>query len=283
MGGPSLGRRPILLARLPQVGQSVVIAESKPALAIVSEELPVESSAHERPASSYFIDPGHQQPSAMIPPVAQQTAEHKMATSATRSRKKLKRQSSSGGRRSSKFSSRAPQPTGLAAIFCHLHAQIAPFAGAIVALALVAAAGLVYLMLLSPTQPSSNDSGVGSDDWSLTSVEIPSFVPRATPSPIQESPGQATLLPKEQEFQTAPPMIAWQKAPEAPLEVPPVLNTPVEQVPTVAAWVYPPTIHPTALDFSQVSAAGKGGLLEPVTVSAVAHWPTGHVPAPNRR
>ena len=193
LGQQPLSRRPILLARLPRLGEAVVQETPGPALAVVVEEVPEESIEKNETTTSYFVDSSHAVEVEEVPSTHEQVADqNRLAASLEEKKKKRQRRkihpshAKSSSRRSS---SQSAQQSGLAALYCKIHQQLQPLAGSIVALALVAAAGLMYWMILAPADSSLPYSEMVNDSGELMPVEIPPFVPRTSPMPIPESTG----------------------------------------------------------------------------------------------
>lgn len=280
-GEQSIRRRPILLARLPHVGKPAAIDETAPTLAIANEQPAFAQPAHEKTTTSYFVDPAHLQEPADTAPAAEPPASHHQAAPPSSSPKKRKRRSRTSSSRSKKsFTSRA-QPTG----FAKIHAHTAPFAGAIVALALVTAAGLIYGMIFLPSQPATDFHEIANDDWDASAEEIPPFAPSTFTLPNPGTTDIAKPLSEPSETSTEPPTVFLEPLQVTPVETPTAISppeivsapaqletpVPVEQTEEVAA--YPTTNHSAALDFSQVIVSGQGGLLEQPTVPSVADRP----------
>jgi hypothetical protein len=198
LGEQPLRRRPILLARLPRVGELAVADEALPAMAVVSELPDVVAAQTAKTSTSYFVDSSHSSelvdsPQSDMPRDGQgQIATARTSSGNSSGKKKHRKKTSSGvsppsNKRSHK---QAPQPTGLAYLYCKMHEQTAPFAGAIVALALVSAAGLMYWMILAPAESAFEYQDIYPEvvngEIELPSVEIPPFVPRSSPLPIPE-------------------------------------------------------------------------------------------------
>ncbi|NOY41841.1 MAG: hypothetical protein GXP26_08400 [Planctomycetes bacterium] len=287
-GEQSIRRRPILLARLPHVGEPAAMDEATPTLAIANEQPIFAPPSHQKTTTSYFVDPGHLQQQAATPPAAEPPVSHQQAAPPSSPPKKRKRRSKTSSSQSTKsFASRA-QPTG----FAKIHAYTAPFAGAIVALALVTAAGLIYGMIFSPSQSSTDFHEIANDDWDASSEEIPPFAPSTFTLPNPRTTDTAKPLSEQSETSAESPTVFLEPLQVTPVETPPAqippeivsapkqFETPVPAEPTEEVAAYPTTNHSTALDFSQVIALGQGGLLEQPMAPSVADRPNTQTATP---
>ncbi len=285
-GEQSLRRRPILLARLPRVGEPAAIDETTPTIAITNEQPAFAQPSHEKTTTSYFIDPGHlQQPADTADPPVRH---HQAAPSSSPPKKRKRRSRTSSSNQSTKSFASSARPTGVAKI----HAHTAPFAGAIVALALVAAAGLIYGMVFSPSQPPTNFHEIANDDWDASSEEIPPFAPSTFTLPNPGTTDIAKPLSEPSETSPEPPTVFLEPLQVDPVETPTAvslpeivsapeqLETPVPIEPAEEVASYPTTNHSTALDFPQVIALGQGGLLEQPTVPSVPSRPATQTATP---
>jgi len=176
----TLGRRPIVLARLPHAGASSAQVDLE--LVDIEETGFLESDGDI--LANHFVDPGHVEPGHVENEIKLAENELELATLSkpvteqpvprSQSRGRKKRTSKSQQSRSI-TTFRQQEPSTL--LFT-LHAQLAPFAGAIVAMALIASAGLLYWMIVSPngaTLAFPEEVQVG---FEASSPELPKFVPR---------------------------------------------------------------------------------------------------------
>jgi len=163
-----------------------------------------------------------------------------------------------------------------------LHSQLAPFAGAIVALALIASAGLLYWMIVSPSRVPIDFHKVGQQGFEAGAVELPKFVPElpsfasrtnvatvvetpvfdmpewdadkvvaeVSPQPLEETPAIA-LQEKE--------LVVSLEAPAISSTIEPISVDATEQIVSPAVGpVFPTTSRPTALDFTKLAAVAEG-------------------------
>jgi len=191
-----------------------------------------------------------------------------------------------------------------------MHYQLAPFAGLIVTLALIASAGLLYWMIVSPNRVPTNyrdaQQGLGA-----STVELPKFVPELSSF---ASRTKATNIPDTMAFEmpswdsdeavaeVSPPAVEESPVPalqEQELVVSidePAVEVPTEQTPADATEqttspavepVFLTTNRPAALDFSKVGVVAKVEPQEDLPQSKprpeVAKLAVPHVAVPTRR
>jgi len=320
LGEQTLGRRPILLARLPRVGGPIVLEESEPVFTAVSKE---PESAHQK--TSYYVDPGHVREPVVTTVEDEQTGQGSLSgVSPEKRKRRAKSRPSSSTSSTKKFSQQPAQPTGfLAASYCKVHEQLAPFAGAIVTLALVSAAGLMYWMTLSPPSAMLNYQEIVNGESDVSPLEIPSFAPQTNAIPEAEATSEVTPIeaapnePVVEQVAESVAEVANEVAakPQAVVESATaasdtVSNAQIEQEkPAVASAplasegalgevsqpaeisveqpapvvVYPSTGHPRPLNIAVVLSAGKGGLLAAPQAPAVTAQPLTQPSVPLRR
>ncbi len=167
----TLGRRPIVLARLPHATASNIRVDS--------ELVDFQETGFLEPdgdiLANHFVDPGHLENELELPALAESAPEQPVQHSPSRRRKKR----SSGSEKSrpiTTFRQQSPASEPSTLLFT-LHSQLAPFAGAIVALALIASAGLLYWMIVSPNRVSLDFPEEGQVGFEASSPELPKFVP----------------------------------------------------------------------------------------------------------
>lgn len=170
------GRRPIVLARIPHASADSVQSILSPQVERSADLVVVdERPAPHIPPANHFVD-SRQVSSEASPTLGQEKAGERTRSRRRRQSSESRGESSSKSRSVKSFkqtSQSASPPGGL----WKIHSQVAPFAGAIVALALVASAGLLYRMIASPSQvPSGFSSTSGS--FEASAVELPTFTPK---------------------------------------------------------------------------------------------------------
>lgn len=179
------------------------------------------------PSTVYFADRQHQFVQAAQPVVRQpapaSTTKHTQAQSS----------SSSTERKKHTQHRNHDRPATVSEKLFQLHGQLSPHAGLIVALALVASAGLLYWMIVGPAQvPNSQFDSFGSEgtaaEYGMASHEMPNgYVPQFTAElPAPETVSNTSNEPDQWEEVTLPTPEAL--APETDLEPkqlpPPELN-----------------------------------------------------------
>lgn len=242
-----LGRRPIVLARLPHVGGSSLAAPPEPT-ATVAEQVALPASG-----ASHFVDHRHAATRQAPQSESNEPREH--------SRRRRRRSSESAERQTEATFASPNQPAGLGLSLFQIHAQIAPYASAIVAAALLACAGLLYWMILSPSRPPGDYPSIGQEGLGLNSVELPKFTPSRRPSLNRETtsdnlpwwesdqaavemPQPEIQLPEETTASEPTPPLAEQPAPIQPEQTGAATDDPI----------YPTTSRSIALDFAILSA-----------------------------
>jgi len=301
----TLGRRPIVLARLPYVG--VEVGRGDLNVAGVQEPVILEPETHV--SSNHFVDPGHP-PSGAVPALLP-AAPREETSNRSSSHRQKKRVSKSQQSRSATSFRQQRQPTGLSAILFSAHYQMAPFAGVIVTLALIASAGLLYWMIVSPSRVSTDLREVSQEGFGASAVELPRFVPELSSF---SSRTKATNIPETRAFE----LPSWDSdevladASPAPLDETPVpalqeqelvvsIEEPAVGLPTertladvseqTTSAVEKPTFlttsSPTALDFSKIGAVANVESKEDLPRSQpradVAGLAVPHVVVPTRR
>ncbi len=229
--GRTLGRRPIVLARLPSVGGV--------------ERQEVAPPAYHPPAPSF--EPESRQ---------EESREY------SRSLRSELRES-----RPSKTFQQQRQPTGLSATLFTLHSQLAPFAGAIVALALIASAGLLYWMMVSPGRMPTDFHDVAHEGFEASTARLPKLVPQLPSFASRTNETTTFEMPRwdSDEGVSAPlaetletrlqeeKLVVMLEEPAAELPTEP---TPVNALEPTAHPAegpgFPTTNRPTALDFAKL-------------------------------
>jgi len=145
------------------------------------------------------------------------------------------------------------KPTNFGEILSRFHTQLAPHAGLIVALALIAAGGLLYWMIVGPAQtPPPNWQGDSQEFGQDTLLGKETFsLPNAlTPNSPERLTAQGGLAQPENLTNN------WQTV---PLPGPPqTLSPPTASAPTLAPsqatgqLQFPATSHPQGLDFTKI-------------------------------
>jgi len=299
-----LGRRPIVLARLPYVGADSRVQNPEPS---------VERQEVER---QKIVPPPHHLPIASAPrpeisePSSGSTPEEANPRPAGTQRRKQRIPQPPKGRPATAFRQQS-QSTGLSSFLYTVHCQIAPFAGAIVALALIAAAGLLYWMIVSPSRvPTDFRDGV-EEGLGTSTAELPKFVSELSSyaSRTHATPASQTVefeMPKWDagEVVAEVPTAAREETPPTALQEQelvvaleaPAAKSPAEPAPVGAAKegpslvvgpVFPTTNRPTALDFTKIRALLGGemraGLPQREPVAEVAGRSVPQVLIPTRR
>jgi len=261
------GKPPIVLARLPRVraAQPVPVSQAVnppvPPSAPLPEVMPqldlraqidqrtrLHIAATPADGPSHYVDQQHVAPRPeqlsapkQYQPLQHQPPQHKPTESRTT----------------------VAQPTSLGEKLFQLHAQLAPHAGLIVAMALIASAGLLYWMIVGPVHvPLPNfqnpDYKMQPEGFGVTSDYLPEYTaPVETanveqPSePVSSSPDEWTsmLLP-------APPQVAVPAASlagTAPIKTTPVETTLVESKSPLRELPPAGELSPDALNFLTTS------------------------------
>ncbi len=229
--GRTTGKPPIVLARLPRVGAAPPVAVSPPAIHIAPEpeampQLDLRTEIEQRTqlhiantprddqnlATSHFADRQHEverQPSVRQPSLASHTTSYSRHNSAK---------------------TQATPDTFSEKLF-RLHARVAPHAGVIVALALIASAGLLYWMIVGPTQgPMPNSFDNFGENFSFQ----------------QEPEGFAVEVPQEVESVSSSDQ--WTNVPLPKAE----LTQQPQSLPAIDEPIFPTSNAPEALDFTKV-------------------------------
>lgn len=278
--GRSHTRRPIVLTRIPRVispagfaaeplaaAQDTVqqASASSPTLDdAISDRLPPQASE-----ATYFVDRQHES--------GPRTSVEADERTASRRRRRLRTE-----HRESRAASPS-KPQDWASRLYRMHAELAPYAGVIVTLALVASAGLLYWLMVGPSPAPTDDHYVfGSEVVGTASSELPEFAPRWTSSAVsstQASSEQAvSTSPESSEpveampwlnpgtVTTATPpsasLIAPQKVPRELLPLPPVAQgeTLADGLSTGQSTelLFSTTSHREALDFAKIGVPAEG-------------------------
>ncbi len=269
-GARTLGRRPLVLARLPHVGERVPSPEPITESREKKADLPLQ---HELQGKRSRSDRS-----------GEQTSKRRQSLSS-------KTKTLSKTRASSKTSSHTSQPTGLAAGLFQIHSHMAPYAGAVVALALVASAGLLYWMIVSPdrvpfeappigSQSFGSQSFEGSESFETSAVGLPEFVPQPKATSVEETAADdlpwwdsedspdfsqqvAPLAVPHQEESQPMPLTEQRQAlsvEEPALELPTedvTVNIPEQPAALPSGPIFPTTERPTALDFAKIGVSAK--------------------------
>lgn len=171
---------------------------------------------------------------------------------------------------------------GLSETVYQLHSQLAPYAGLIVTLALIASAGLLYWMIVGPTQSKLpaldmpiyqfEQGHLGSDEPLVPEfyLEPAESTPAATSTTsVREADISAVALP-------VPPVAAPQLTPQTQIE-----SAHIQQLPATEAseLQFPSTERPDPLDFTKMAPSNVGHQVPAVPVPqqlpAVARQPQG--------
>jgi len=180
-----------------------------------------------------------------------------------------------------KTSPQQRQPTGLSATLFTLHSQLAPFAGAIVALALIASAGLLYWMMVNPGRMSTDFRDAAQEGFEASTARLPQFAPQlpsfasrtkettafemprwdfdeemaeSSSSPLETSLEETLAL----QLQEKELVVTLKPAAEPPTEPTPVnapgqtVNIPEPTASPAEGPAFPTTNRPTALDFAKL-------------------------------
>ena len=260
---PADNQPPIVLARLPHVGaeqptatttmrtQVVPEPEHLPQLDLQADiarqtRLHIADTANDDtiPNTRHFADHRH-------------AADTQPPASATRTRQQPTPQQQSFADASTAV--RSNKQSTLSARLFQLHAQVAPHAGLIVALALIASAGVVYWMIVGPAQPPLPQYEYGTEfpDEALGSISgyTPEFVaeapqPVAASAPVASSPADDQWEKVELSNPSPDEPTRGEVDPAGPQPV--VEPTKLQELPTADDSPFPQTDTPNALDFSKV-------------------------------
>jgi len=241
--GRSSAQRPIVLARLPRLGTPTP-ASPKPSM---PEPMP-QLDLHTEIQQQLRLHTAHPPTNARMHVPEQQTITAEEALLRERRHRSANHHETSQPRTTS------AAPTGFGQRLFRLHSQLAPHAGLIVAMALIASAGLLYWMIVGAAHgPAYNDQHQpGFEDWGTTTSQMPEFSQR-----------QFSQAPTANNTEDA-----WAKVPlpglglgpaygpqQTKVAQPEVKPPAAESLPVTEGLVFPTTGHPHNLDFSQKGPA----------------------------
>ena len=300
------GRRPIVLARIPhasandvrntlpfeETGNTKLPMVDRPSISdpppppVIHTPAPPKIHSPDASLTDNFVD--HRHVASNAPPAPKGPS--KQTRSERSSRSVAKSHASQSHRKRSRSTRPTPSPgqTVLPAPEANglykLHSQIAPYAGVIVALALLLSAGLLYWIIAAPNRMPTDSRDKDFESFEANSQELPNFAP-SLPSPssddfsIDESEALVEDLPywetegaEIDEPQTVieeplPPLPLVEveelpaeaslarkntqaTAPEAATNQVATQHTKPDSEPPIAL-VFPSTDHPEDLDFSK--------------------------------
>jgi hypothetical protein len=254
----TLGRRPIVLARLPHAGAS----NDRVDLELVDAQETDFLEPDVDILANHFVDPGHLENESELATLFESELEQPAQHSRSRRRKKR----TSGSQKSrpiTTFRQQSPASESSTLLFT-LHTQLAPFAGAIVALALIASAGLLYWMIVSPNGVTTEFRDAGQVGFEASMPELPSFASRterATPSDIMTASEPAVFNLPEWEAEkvvTEEPVEPLEENPAKALleqELVVSLETPAPEPTTGPATEPTPLSEPTHVDVVEQAAS----------------------------
>jgi len=300
----TLGRRPIVLARLPHASAS----NARVDLEVVGVPETGILEPNDDILANHFVDPGHLENEIEHP--AQSESAPEQSAQQSRSRRRKKRSTGSEKSRSiTTFGQQSPASEPSTLLFS-LHSQLAPFAGAIVALALIASAGLLYWMIVSPNGVTTEFRDAGQVGFEASRPELPKFVPelpsfasRTIGAPASETAAfdlhtwETVEVVAEESFEVEDtPAMAMQEQElvvslEAPAMEPASEPTPVDVVEQAASPVaelnFATTSSPMALDFTKLGVTAEietqTDSLQSKPVAKVAGRTVPHVSIPIKR
>ncbi len=288
------GRRPIVLARIPHAsaddarmilpltgaGNADQVAVEEPP----SINSPPASVASSVPLTKNFVDHRHVAIETPSAPRREPTDEISRS-SHSRSHSSEVTRERSHARQSVKSPGQTSRSTSKANGLCKLHSQVAPYSGAIVALALLLSAGLLYWMTVAPNREPADFRSTNYGSFEASTADLPSFTPGVSSDmpediTLDENETFAEDLPwwETEELKIDESAIALEKAvppieephllmdgPELVAEAPEVVFEPTAEKVAVSRseptsnssvdLVFPSTNRPQALDFSKFNAA----------------------------
>ena len=276
-------RRPIVLARIPRVTSAAEPAaktsplsrDAIPALP-PQQTLPHEQRQATLPpqaaGANYFVDRRHSSRQA-TPAAADED-------SSSRRRRRVKR----------KLKPAEPsQQANWGSRLCQFHAEFAPFAGVIVALALMASAGLLYWLIVGPSSAPDDFRNVFQEEAvGTTASKLPPLAPHEIPSSNRSSSESSPWTESSSASASDESTSWWNSARDAvdppsqafsvtsPENMPPEIELPEEThaLQPLPAEVrdevdsseqgpgqeielsFPSTSHPRALDFARLGVLG---------------------------
>ena len=282
--GRAHGQPPIVLARLPRVGESLPTpaVDAAPAAPVPApEEIPALELHHEieqrtrlqvatpplderSVAIRYFADQHHAK--SRITATPSEITDQPVRTEFERREESLPQtdpaeDSAPTPKLHKPASTRrvVVKPASLGKKLSQLQVQVAPHAGLIVALALITSAGLLYWMIVGPAQshvPSYHNYG---DELGQDAFGTPTFTtPSPAPETVNETP-QLAARPEQPEHSPG----EWTKM---TLPTPPPQELPVTEQPPAQ---FPTTASPQGLDFSKLEPSPSADALRPLPALSV--------------
>lgn len=261
--GRSLGRRPIVLARLPHVGAAEPSARTAP---LESRGTTFSQSTR------FYLDPQH---------VASSTPESAPDEPSERQRQTTGHRRHHGAHRRPNqehpdvgTSPQRPFATGMVA----LPGRIASHSGLIVTLAVAASVVLLYWMIIMPSRTPREDFGTSYDTYGATEIEIPQFHAPEAPSSEPEPTPAAAKTESIQTNQAAQPVddrpaaVVAQQQPTPDLTAPALSEPAAASPPASSAIMQPHETKPVPLppDKDEPSTDTAAGY----TDSSAAAYPT---------
>ena len=270
----SFGRRPIVLARLPHASAAEYGPSVSAERSVEECEKRVLSSSEEAPTRTYFIDGQHLADESGPRPKREVLSKQ----SRSHLHKSYRSKTHDDGKQETRSDTSFGQPTRSTPVgeaLCQFHALVAPFAGAIVALALVASAGLLYWLIVSPGRFPTEFGDPAQIGFEAIAGEESDFVPEfsrfdpATSSTSNDDAavGNTPWWEVEQGVATPGPPTLEEEVSlsiEEPMPVPSTVGSIAEQtsqvdtnevVNSAGPTGFPTTNRPTALDFAKLSPA----------------------------
>ena len=187
-------------------------------------------------ATSHFADRQHvveRQPSVRQPSLASHTTSHSR-------RKSAKTQAT---------------PDTFSEKLFRLHSRMAPHAGVIVALALIASAGLLYWMIVGPTQgPMPNSYESFGENYGVQQQQPEGFAATSGHQPAfaVEFPQGAEPVSSSAQWTNVPLPGPTQSEDSSQLALPVVEPTQLQELPAIDEPIFPTSNAPQALDFTKV-------------------------------
>ena len=288
------GQPPIVLAQLPRVGAPPAVANPAPSQAVpppvqvpqleLRDQIEQRTQLHiadtpvnDMPSTSHFVDRQHhldREPTPSLEPTTRPPSPPPAPQPVARQQ------------------AEAAKPQTLSEKLFRLHAKLEPHAGLIVALALIASAGLLYWMIVAPTQlpaPSYENYSqeLGHEGFGTTSHTMPdhtmpdhampdNYVPEfAGPEFVAALPQPAEPVSLPEQWTEVPLPTPQQAAAPPQLEQPDFDPPVLRELPSTDEPHFPTTSHPHALDFSKSGPTLPGNSTDlPLPLPEVARRPT---------
>ena len=278
--GLATGQTPIVLARLPRVGAATPMSATMSATPQpvpppeVMPQLELRTAIEQRthlhiantptdeqvPAPNHFADRQHvvhSQPSVRQPSPTPAPAIHQESLCQESRHQETRHQESRRYDSTAKPQAVGGRPKGFSEKLFQIHAQLAPHAGLIVALALIASAGLLYWMIVGPTAaptPGGYDSisenydpGLRDEGFQATSSDSPEFVVDTLQA---EEPEAVEPLSASDQWTRVP--LPGSPQDESPSQFAQPKPAQLPEMPSTDELLFLKSKHPQALDFTKL-------------------------------